>query len=99
MAKQKTGIRLNKFIADSGYASRRAADRLIEEGHVTVNGKKVFELGVKVHPEKDKVLVDGKPLKVQTQKVYAVFNKPRGVLTTMEDPLGRPTVKDFLDRL
>lgn len=99
MAKQKAGIRLNKFIADSGYASRRAADRLIEEGHVTVNGKKVFELGVKVHPEKDKVLVDGKPLKVQTQKVYAVFNKPRGVLTTMEDPLGRPTVKDFLDRL
>lgn len=92
-------VRLNKILADSGLASRRAADRLIEDGHVTVNGKKVYELGVKIDPKKDKILVDGKSLKAKSTPVYAIFNKPKGVLTTMEDPLGRPTVKDFLEKL
>lgn len=89
-------VRLNKLIADSGLASRRAADRLIEDGHVTVNGKRVFELGVRVDPNADKVLVDGKPIRKPTQKLYLLFNKPKGVLTTMEDPLGRPTIADYL---
>lgn len=89
-------VRLNKLIADSGLASRRHADRMIEEGAVTVNGKRVYELGVKVDPLHDKILVGGKALRKPTQKLYIVFNKPKGVLTTMEDPLGRPTVADFL---
>lgn len=93
-------IRLNKLIADSGLASRRHADRMIEEGLVTVNGKKVFELGVKVDPEADRILVDGKPLrKPLSQKLYLIFNKPKGVLTTMEDPLDRPTVAEYLSEV
>ncbi|PWU15794.1 MAG: rRNA pseudouridine synthase [Bdellovibrio sp.] len=100
MENQRTNrSRLNKVIADSGLVSRRRADRLIEDGHVSLNGKKVYELGIKVDPEKDKILVDGKPLKRKGESVYAIFHKPRGVLTTMEDPLGRPTVSDFLERL
>jgi 23S rRNA pseudouridine2605 synthase len=92
-------VRLNKLIADSGLASRRAADKIIEEGRVKVNGKKVYELGVKVHPALDKVTVDGKPLKAKTMPVYAMLNKPRGVLTTMEDPLERPTIKEYVEDL
>lgn len=89
-------IRLNKFIAESGLASRRHADRMIEEGLVTVNGKKVYELGVKVDPSKDKILVEGKPVKTQSTKLYIMFNKPRGVITSMEDPLDRPTVAEYM---
>lgn len=89
-------VRLNKLIADSGLASRRHADRLIEEGHVTVNGKRVFELGIKVDPDHDKVVVDGKPLRKPNQKLYLVFNKPKGVLTTLSDPHNRPSLADYL---
>lgn len=90
-------VRLNKLIADSGLASRRHADRMIEEGQVTVNGKRVYELGVKVDPQNDRILVDGKSLrKPLTQKLYIILNKPKGVLTTMEDPHNRPTVADYL---
>lgn len=89
-------VRLNKFIAESGLASRRHADRMIEEGLVTVNGKKVYELGIKVDPSKDKILVEGKPLKTQSTKLYIMFNKPRGVITSMEDPLDRPTVAEYM---
>lgn len=91
-----TLVRLNKLIADSGLASRRAADRLIEEGHVTVNGKRVFELGVRVDPANDKVVVDGKPLRKQFQKLYLIFNKPKGVLSTLSDPHDRPCLIDYL---
>lgn len=91
-------VRLNKLIADSGLASRRHADRMIEEGLVTVNGKRVYELGVKVDPQADRILVDGKPLrKPLTQKLYLVMNKPRGVLTTMDDPHDRPTIAEYLE--
>ncbi|MEK2646673.1 pseudouridine synthase [Bdellovibrio sp. BCCA] len=90
-------VRLNKLIADSGLASRRHADRMIEEGQVTVNGKRVYELGIKVDPQADRILIDGKPLrKPLTQKLYLVMNKPKGVLTTMDDPHGRPTIADYL---
>lgn len=92
-------VRLNKLISDCGVASRRAADRLIEEGLVTVNGKKVYELGIKVNPNTDRVTVEGKALKSGGQKIYAMFHKPKGVLTTMEDPLGRPTVSDYLEKI
>ncbi len=87
---------MNKLIADSGLSSRRGADRLIADGLVKVNGKKVYELGVKVDPLNDHVLVDGKPIRKKFENIYVMFHKPKGVLTTMEDPLDRPTVKDFL---
>ena len=91
-------VRLNKLIADSGLASRRHADRMIEEGAVTVNGKRVYELGIKVDPQADKIQVEGKPLrKPLTQKLYLVMNKPRGVLTTMDDPHDRPTIAHYLE--
>ena len=92
-------VRLNKYIADCGLASRRHADELISEGLVLVNGKKVYELGIKVDPANDRITVKGKPLKPLAQKVYVMFNKPRNVVTTMHDPEGRPTIGDFFDRL
>jgi 23S rRNA pseudouridine2605 synthase len=90
-------VRLNKLIADAGLASRRAADRIIEDGRVTINGKKVYELGVKVNPNADHVMVDGKPLRNKAENVYIMFHKPKGVLTTMDDPLERPTIKQFIE--
>lgn len=91
-------VRLNKLIADSGLASRRHADRMIEEGQVTVNGKRVYELGIKVDPQSDRILVEGKPLrKPLTHKLYIMINKPKGVLTTMDDPHNRPTIADYLE--
>lgn len=92
-------VRLNKYIADCGVASRRKADQLIEEGQIQVNGKTVFELGVKVEPAVDRITLKGKPIKPQTQMVYVIFYKPENVLTTMSDPEGRPTVADFMEKL
>ena len=92
-------VRLNKLIADSGVASRRAADRLIEEGSITVNGKKVYELGIKVDANNDRISVSGKPLRKKFEHLYVMFHKPRGVLTTMEDPLGRPTIEQFINEI
>lgn len=92
-------IRLNKFIAEAGLASRRKADSLIEDGLVMVNGKKVFEMGTQIDPQRDRVTVDGKPIKVESEKVYITFFKPKNVLTSMEDPEGRPTVADFFQEL
>jgi 23S rRNA pseudouridine2605 synthase len=92
-------IRLNKYIADSGLASRRAADQLILDGLVKVNGKKVYELGTKINPSEDHVLVDGKSVRKKAPHIYVVFHKPKGVLTTMEDPLGRENVSDYLAKV
>ena len=96
-ALNKALVRLNKFIADSGLCSRRKADELIHDGQVMLNGKKVFELGVKVDPTQDRVLVNGKPVAKQSKFVYYMFHKPKNVVTTLEDPLGRPKVGDFID--
>lgn len=62
-----------------------------------MNGKKVFELGQKVNPSTDRIVVDGKPLKSAPEFIYVMFNKPRGVLTTLKDPFERPTVADYLE--
>lgn len=88
-------VRLNKFLADSGIASRRKADEIIENGEITINGKKVFEMGMRIDPKVDRVLYKGKPVKTQSRFVYYVFNKPRSVVTTTSDPFGRPTVLDY----
>ncbi|MBY0553768.1 rRNA pseudouridine synthase [bacterium] len=93
---EKDLVRLNKLLAERGLASRRGADKLIAEGLVMVNGKKVYELGIKVNPNKDKILVDGKPIKSKSQNIYVMFNKPKNVITSMNDPLERPTVADFV---
>ncbi|HEX7663667.1 MAG TPA: S4 domain-containing protein, partial [Polyangiaceae bacterium] len=90
--------RLQKILAQSGIASRRAAETMIEEGRVRVNGKVVRELGAKADPRQDRIDVDGTRI-VAEKKVYVVLHKPRGVVATMSDPEGRPTVKDYLERV
>jgi pseudouridine synthase len=88
--------RLQKIIARAGIASRRHAEELIQEGRVKVNGKAVTELGTKVDVAKDRITVDGKPLKQETKKYYILLHKPRGYVTTMADPQGRKTVSDLV---
>ena len=87
--------RLQKFIASCGVASRRKAEELIASGKVRVNGRKVTELGVKVDPMKDKVMVDGQLLAVE-KPVYYLMNKPKGVITSVTDPQGRETVMFYI---
>ncbi len=92
-------IRLNKFLADHGVASRRKADELIDEGRVQVNGRTVYEFGIKINPETDKVKVGGKLVGVKPQPLYFIFNKPRSVVTSTSDPQGRPTVVDYFKKI
>lgn len=89
------GTRLNKFLAQAGVASRRAADGLIARGMVRVNGKVIRELGTVVAPG-DRVDVSGTPVKPPAQPTYVVMHKPAGVMTTMRDPEGRRTVAQLL---
>ena len=89
--------RLQKVLAHAGVASRRAAEKLIAAGRVTVNGSIVAELGTKVDPDRDAIKVDGKRIGAAPRvPTYLAFHKPRGVVTTLSDPEGRPTVRDFL---
>src|SRR4026207_1030560 len=88
--------RLQKLIAGTGLASRRKAEALITAGRVMVNGTTVTELGTKVDPERDHVKVDGKHLTSAQPFVYLLLNKPKNVMSTLDDPGGRTTVKDFL---
>ncbi|HWR45261.1 pseudouridine synthase [Sporomusa sp.] len=90
--------RLQKVIAQAGIASRRDAEELITAGRVTVNGKVVTELGTKIESRRDRVAVDGKPLKAE-KYVYILLNKPKGVVTTLEDPRGRKTVADIVAKI
>lgn len=89
-------IRLNKLLAERGIAARRKCDALIEEGHVRVNGEVVRELGTKVEPDRDRVLVHGRPLPRRAELRYFVLNKPVGVITTLDDPEGRRTVRELM---
>ena len=90
-------LRLQKYIADCGLTSRRKAEDLIKQGKVKVNGVISSELGVKVDPVKDVVSVDGQVLdRASVQKHYILMNKPRGVMTTLDDPEGRATVMDYI---
>lgn len=90
----KEGIRLNKFISNAGICSRREADKHIADGKVKVNNKVVTELGFKVKPMDD-VAFEGKPIK-REKLVYVLLNKPKGFITTMDDPKGRKTVMDLI---
>jgi 23S rRNA pseudouridine2605 synthase len=89
-------VRLQKLIAGTGLASRRKAEALITAGRVMVNGKIVTELGTKVDPDRDHVKVDGKHLSAPQPFVYLMLNKPKHVVSTLDDPGGRTTVKDYL---
>jgi len=90
-------MRLNKIIADAGITSRRGADELIESGRVSVDGLIVRGMGSKFDPEKVEVAVDGETIKRSLTKSYLVLHKPKGVLSTMYDPEGRPSLSDFID--
>ena len=89
-------VRLQKIIASAGIASRRAAEKLIEQGRVTVNGATVTELGTKADLEVDDIRVDERRVKRPQQHRYFLLNKPRGYVTTRSDPEHRPTVLDLL---
>lgn len=90
------GVRLQKLMAQAGVASRRVCEEMITEGRVTVNGEVVTELGVRVNPADVIVQVDGMTVQTNEKLIYMAFNKPAGVVSTMEDPDGRPCIKDFL---
>ena len=88
--------RLQKYLANSGVASRRKCEELILQGKVEVNGKVVTELGTKINPEKDIVKFDGKEVKQVKKMVYILLNKPIGYVTTADDQFGRDTVLDLV---
>jgi len=88
--------RLQKIIANAGAASRRKAEELILEGSVTVNGAVIRELGSKADPEKDAIKVMGKLIHLPQRKTYVILHKPRGYITSLSDPEGRPVVTELL---
>ena len=90
------GVRLQKLLAGAGLGSRRACERLIEAGRVEVDGHRVTELGVRVDPARQVIHVDGTRVVLDETKVYLAFNKPLGVVSTMSDDLGRPSLADYV---
>ena len=92
-------VRLQKLIAAAGLASRRGAERLIQAGRVSVNGRPVVEPGARADPEQDRISVDGREIRRPEPKRYVLLHKPAGCLTTREDPRGRPRVFDLLPDL
>lgn len=95
-AEQEGQVRLQKFLARAGVASRRASEKLIEAGRISVNGQVVTELGTKVDPEADEVRLDGAPVRKAAEAVTLMLNKPAGYLTSMKDPQGRPCVAQLV---
>jgi 23S rRNA pseudouridine2605 synthase len=89
--------RINKLLARAGVASRRAADQMIREGRVTLNGEIVRELGIRIDPARDAIKVDGRRIQFDAEsRIYLMLHKPAHVVTTLSDPEGRPTVADYL---
>ena len=88
---------LVKILAEHGVASRRGSERLVREGHVSVDGEEVLEPGLMVDPREQRILVDGDPLPRPPILVYMVLHKPTGAITTRDDPEGRQTVFDLLE--
>ncbi|MBR2500191.1 MAG: rRNA pseudouridine synthase [Clostridia bacterium] len=89
-------VRLQKFMATAGLASRRACEEIITAGRVLVNGKVIDELGFKVDPDYDEICVDGKKITLPDKKYYIMLNKPQGYITSASDQFGRATVLDLV---
>jgi 23S rRNA pseudouridine2605 synthase len=89
-------VRLNKFISNSGICSRRKADEMISAGRVSINGKIITDLGVKIDPVNDKVFFNEKQVVNLDKLVYILFNKPKDCITTAKDERGRSTVMDYV---
>ncbi|MCQ2487177.1 MAG: rRNA pseudouridine synthase [Clostridia bacterium] len=89
-------VRLQKFMAECGVASRRASEELINKGRVVVNGKKA-KVGDKVDPKKDVILVDGERIRIEEELYYIMLNKPRGFISTMKDEQGRKCVAQLVE--
>ncbi|MDK2820218.1 MAG: rRNA synthase [Clostridia bacterium] len=89
-------MRLQKYLAQAGVASRRRAEAMIRAGHVEVNGQKVTAMGKQVQPGRDKVTVNGQVVKLVEEKVYILLYKPAGYITTVTDPRNRPKVMDLV---
>lgn len=90
-------MRLQKYIADCGVASRRSAEKMIEDGRVYVNGELVDFMGYVVDPDRDVVEVDGRVINPESTKYYIMLNKPKNYVTTVSDELGRPTVMNLVE--
>ncbi len=91
-------MRLNKFLAKTGIASRRRADELIAGGHISINGKTIISLGTQVDEMHDKVAVDGKPVKISNEYTYIMLHKPISYLVTRQDQFGRPIVMELVGK-
>lgn len=89
-------MRLNKYLSKCGIASRRRADRLIQQGRVSINGEKITELGVIIDENRDEVSIDGKMVTLPPEPVYVMLNKPRGFVTSLRDEYGRRTVTELV---
>lgn len=89
-------MRLQRFLARAGVASRRASEELIAAGRITVNGQPVVKMGAKVDPDVDEVRVDGQVVTISQEHVALMLHKPAGYVTTMSDPQGRPCVADLV---
>lgn len=90
------GVRLQKLLAAAGVGSRRVCENLIEQGRVEVDGQIVTELGVRIDPKAQSVHVDGVRVNLDEDRVYLAFNKPKGVVSTMSDELGRVSLADYV---
>jgi 23S rRNA pseudouridine2605 synthase len=88
--------RLQKILSRAGISSRRAAEKMMAEGRISVNGTVAVEPGTKADPARDEIRVDGRLISLEAESVYLILHKPKGYMTTMKDPQGRPIVTDLL---
>lgn len=93
----KETVRLDKFLANAGIVSRRGVKRLLQSKKVRVNNETVLDAGLRIVSDKDRVAVDGKVLDLQSEYVYIVLNKPKGVVSTVKDEFDRPTVVSLVE--
>ncbi len=92
-------MRIAKFMAAAGIASRRKSEEIVRQGHVKVNGKIIYDPATNVEPEADVVQVDGRKIEAPDEKIYIMLNKPLGCVSTCQDDRGRKTVLDYVKML